>query len=265
MRPVEIVLKTEQGKTVSKKRQTQLTHGVYERTLQLASQGVNVLLVGPAGCGKTYLGKQIADALGRKFSSISCSAGMSESQLSGWLLPTGASGKFEYVSAPFVDMYENGGVFLADEVDSGDPNTLTFINKAIANDGFYVPQRQKQPFFAKHADFVMLAAANTFGTGADAMYVGRNQLDAATLDRFAAGTIYMDYDPRLEAALVLPVVLKWGLAIREKITAHRLRRILSTRVMLDITKMVKAYKWTQNDWEQGYFAGWTEDEIERVR
>ena len=36
----------------------------------------------------------------------------------------------------------------------------------------------------KHENFVMVVGANTFGLGADRQYVGRNQLDEATLNRF---------------------------------------------------------------------------------
>lgn len=263
-RPIEVVVKSADGKTVGKKKPKGIVPTVYERVLQLAAQGINTLLVGPAGCGKTHLGSMVADGLNRRFSSISCSAGMSESQLAGWLLPTGAAGKFEYVPSPFIDMYENGGVFLLDEVDSSDPNTLTFINKALANAGFYVPQRFKSPCVQKHPHFTCIAAANTFGTGADAQYVGRNALDAATLDRFAVGTVYMDYDPAVEEALVEPAVLTWGRMIRDRIRAHKLRRIMSTRVMLDITVMVRSHKWDEEQWSKGYFAAWSVEEIRKV-
>lgn len=236
----------------------------FDRLVKLASQRVNVMMVGPAGCGKTFLGKKIAEALKLNFSSISCSAGMSESQLAGWLLPVGKSGTFEYVPSPFVEMYEKGGVFLLDEVDAADPNTLTFINKAIANDSFFLPQRHKKPEVVRHKNFVCLAAANTYGTGADAMYVGRNQLDAATLDRFRAGMVIMDYSPIVEKALIHPKVLEWGLRIREAIQRNKLRKIMSTRVMLDLTKMTEAYNWGPEDWNKSYFADWKADEISRI-
>jgi hypothetical protein len=44
----------------------------------------------------------------------------------------------------------------------------------------------------KPSYFVCIAAANTFGTGADRQYVGRNQLDESTLDRFRIGQIELD-------------------------------------------------------------------------
>lgn len=258
-RPVEVIT----GGT--KKKLKDVLPAVFDKTIALASQRVNVLMTGPAGCGKTWLGAKIAEALNMTFGSISCSAGMSESQLAGWLLPTAKAGQFEYVASTFVKCYETGGVFLFDELDAADPNALTFINSAIANDGFHIPQRFKKPFVKKHKDFICLAAANTYGHGADTMYVGRNQLDAATLDRFRAGMIIMDYDSNVEQSLVEADVLAWGLKIREHIKTHNLRRVMSTRLLLDLSKMKRAYKWDKPKWEQTYFADWTKDEMRRVR
>lgn len=247
----------------------------YERIVQLASQRVPVMLVGPAGCGKTYISAKVSEALEytvgpRKgkplaFYDQSCSAGVSESIFTGWLLPIEKGGTFEYVESPFIHAYENGGVFLLDEMDASDPNMLTFLNKAIANDSFFLPQRHKNPLVKKHKDFVVIAAANTFGKGADAEYVGRNALDAATLDRFRAGMVHMDYSAEVEGTLVHPEVLTWGLAVRQFIYKNKLRRIMSTRVMLDLTKMQENCGWKREDWETAYFADWSRDEMDRWR
>lgn len=236
----------------------------FKKILELASQRINVLMVGPAGCGKTFLGEKVADALGLKFHTISCSVGMSESQLAGWLLPTGSNGKFEYHASPFVRCYEEGGVFLFDEIDSADPNALTFINAALANGHMTVPQRITNSRIAKHKDFVCLAAANTFGLGADMQYVGRNQLDAATLDRFRAGIVTMDYDPKVESALCDAEVLVWGRGIRKQISQHGLQRIMSMRTLISFTKMKKSYGWGKDRWAEQFFADWTADEKSRL-
>jgi hypothetical protein len=232
----------------------------FERMLQLASARVNQMWVGPAGCGKTFLAGKVAEALDLKAYDQSMSEGISESAFTGWLLPTGAQGKFNYVPSPFIDCYENGGVFLFDEIDAADANLLVFMNKAIANDYFYLPQRFKKPKVVKHPDFVCIGAANTFGAGADAQYVGRNALDAATLDRFKAGMIQMDYSAPVEEALVDTDVLEWGREIRNKIRQHGLFRIMSTRIMLDFTKLKAEADWGKQDWEESYFADWTADE-----
>lgn len=237
----------------------------FERIVQLASQRVPVMLVGPAGCGKTYIAEKVAEALNLKFYGQSCSAGVSESIFTGWLLPIEKGGTFVYVESPFIHAYENGGVFLLDEMDASDPNMLTFLNMPIANQQFFLAQRFNKPLVKRHKDFVVLAAANTFGKGADAQYVGRNALDAATLDRFRAGMVYMDYSAEVEGTLVHPDVLVWGLAVRDFIYKNKLRRIMSTRVMLDLTKLTENCGWTKDDWERSYFADWSRDEMDRWR
>jgi cobaltochelatase CobS len=232
----------------------------FKRMVELASARIPVMLVGPAGCGKTFLCEKLAEALDLEFSDQSCSEGMSESVFNGLLLPIDKGGAFKHVSSPFMDRYEDGGVMLLDEIDAGDPNLFTYINKAVANESYTVAQRWTKPKVTKHGDFVLVAAANTFGNGADAMYVGRNQLDAATLDRFKVGLITMDYSHDVEASLADAELCEWAWGIREKINSSKLRRIMSTRVIKDLGIMTKQYKWEREDWEQSYFAGWSDAE-----
>lgn len=239
------------------------THKAFARIMQGAALRQNILLVGPAGCGKTKVAHQVSEGLSLPFASLSCSAGMSESQLLGWLLPVGENGRFEYVSSDFVHAYEHGGVFLLDELDAADENVLLVINQALANGAFYLPQRRSNPKVTRHPDFVLIAAANTFGHGADMMYSGRNKLDGATLDRFRANIVPMDYDADLESALVSKDVLTWGRAIRSAISEKKLRRVMSTRAMLDFTAQQSAGL-TVGDWEKSYFADWTRDELTKI-
>lgn len=232
----------------------------FERMVKLATQRIPIMLVGPAGCGKTYLSEKLAIALGVEFSDQSCSEGMSESVFNGLLLPIGKGGEFKHVASPFMERYENGGVQLLDEMDAGDPNLFTYINKAIANSSYTVAQRWTKPVVKKHPDFVLIAAANTYGHGADTMYVGRNQLDAATLDRFKVGLITMDYSRDVEKSLAPDDLCEWAWKIRENIRQHKLRRIMSTRVIKDLATMTEAYKWGISDWNETYFVGWPENE-----
>lgn len=238
----------------------------FETIVQLCAARIPTMLVGPSGCGKTYVSAKVAEALDLTFYDQSCSEGVSESVFVGWLLPIDPkSTAFTYVPSPYITAYEKGGVFLLDEMDASDPNLLTFLNKSIANEFFHLPQRHKNPLVKKHRDFVVIGAMNTFGRGADTEYVGRNALDAATLDRFRAGMIHMDYSAEVEEALVHSEVLTWGRKVRSCIYQHKLRRIMSTRVMLDLTKMANGYKWGVEQWERSYFADWTKDEVMRWR
>ncbi len=240
------------------------THKAFDRVLKLAQVRHNTMLVGPSGCGKTHLAEQVAKGLDLPFYSVSCSIGMSESQLTGWLLPIGDSGRFVYVPATFVKAYEEGGVFLLDEMDRSDANVLLVLNQALANGRFFIPQRHENPLVKRHKDFVLIAAANTFGHGADMVYAGAEKLDGATLDRFRSGIVHMDYDADLERELIDKSVLKWGLPIRQKINDCKLRRVMSTRVMRDFTEQKQAHGWGVKEWEQSYFADWTRDERAKV-
>jgi MoxR-like ATPase len=83
-------------------------------------------------------------------------------------------------------------------------------------------------------DFIIIAAGNTAGTGADRMYSSATRLDEAFLDRFRMGTLKMDYDTGLEQALVgdTPILRRFW-QIRHKVRELRLERVVSTRSIID--------------------------------
>lgn len=167
-----------------------LQHCQFETLLKLAACRVNTMLVGPAGSGKTTAIANVAKALDLPFRFVSVGIQTTKSDLLGYM---DAHGK--YVTTQLREAYEHGGVFLLDEVDAGNANVITILNAALANGACAFPDGIVQ----KHEDFILFAASNTYGRGADRLYVGRNQLDAATLDRFAV--VDFDYDEALEQAL----------------------------------------------------------------
>ncbi|MDX1964336.1 MAG: AAA family ATPase [Pirellulales bacterium] len=213
---------------------TERRHKLLPKLLRKLAAGLHVMLVGPAGSGKTTLASQAAQELGLEFSFISCSAGMSEGQLLGRLLPVEAGGTFNYVPSALVEAYESGkSLFLLDEFDAADGNTATVLNAALAGKTMALPNRAANPLAQRHKDFKLIAAANTFGLGADRMYAGRNQLDGATLNRFTCATIEVDYDRELEADLVPDSVVRdtvWKL--RDLVRERKFRQIVGTRDML---------------------------------
>lgn len=244
----------------------ELTHPAFAEVLELAHAREEVFMPGPAGCGKTTIAAQVAKALGLKFGFISCSAGMSESQLLGRRIPSGEHGEFTFVSTQFIDCYENGGVFLFDEIDAADSNVLLVINSALANGRLSIPSRNENPIAERHKDFVCIAAANTFGRGADRLYSGRSELDEATLDRFKIGTVVVSYDERLERKLCPNDELYRRLVgYRKKIEQNRLERVLSTRFIAKAYRMVSQFGWSLDKVDSKLFAAFRPDEVTKVR
>lgn len=239
-------------------------HPKYDDVLRLCRAGISVMLVGPTGSGKSHLARQVAEALGYELASVSCTAGMSEGQLTGRMIPTGKGGKFKYATTEFVRCYEEGGVFLLDEMDAADPNVLLVVNQALANGHLPLPNRIDNPVAKRHPNFVMMVACNTWGRGADRMFTGRARLDESTLDRFRAGQVVMEYDQVLEAKLLRDKDLCETLwSIREKIFANRMERVVSTRFFADSQRLLDA-GFSGEYCLQQLTMGWTEDEKVRV-
>ena len=228
----------------------------------------NLLMVGPAGSGKTTLAKDLAKALGRDFAFISLSAGVTETHLFGRMLPQ-SDGTFAYVESPFVRIYRNGGVFLFDELDAADSNVMVSVNAALANGVLCNPVTGE--VIHRHDTCLILAAANTFGRGGDHMYVGRNALDAATLDRFILCTLHVGYDRDLEAEIARSVLepaqadelIAWVATLRKKITDNRLRRIASTRLVVNAAAAMKRGA-KLNDVFHRFLQDWSMDELAKI-
>ena len=166
-----------------------IQHEYFPALLRIIAARRNAWLCGPAGSGKTTSAHEVAQALGLKFFAKSVGPQVTESSLLGYQDANGNT-----VRTQLREAFEHGGVFLLDEVDAASPAVLVVINALLANGHASFPDG----VIDRHPDFVLVAGANTLGLGADRQYVGRQQIDAATLDRFVV--LDWPYDPRIEAA-----------------------------------------------------------------
>lgn len=189
------------------------THERLADVTTFLSAGLHVMLVGPAGTGKSTIAHQAAEALGLPSYSISLNPQLPASRLEGYMTATG-----EYVRTLFREAYENGGVFHFDEVDNSHPGVLATVNGALANGTMAFPDGM----IKRHDDFRCVASANTYGKGATRQYVGRQAIDAATLDRFAVLTI--DIDEALEDSMCVSTGLDRATVDKVLAYVRRLRR-----------------------------------------
>ena len=165
-------------------------HDKFETILKFVANNEPVYLSGPAGSGKNVICKQVAEALGLDF--YFTNAVTQEYKLTGF---TDAMGNYQQTQ--FYKAFTKGGVFMLDEMDASIPEVLVILNAAIANRYFDFPA--PIGYVEAHPNFRVIAAGNTTGHGADFEYVGRSQLDGASLDRFAF--VNVDYSEAIEKSV----------------------------------------------------------------
>lgn len=214
LRTVQVVIKDVVRNEVSG-----LFHHEFENVLKLVSQDIPTMLVGPAGSGKNYCIKQVADAMGTEMyytNNVS-----NEFKITGFVDAGGV-----YHETEFYKAFKNGGIFFLDEIDSSDPSALIILNSAISNGYVTFPHEKVE----RHPAFRCIAAANTWGNGRDFQYVGRNALDGASLDRFVS--LRFDYDKDLEKALYQDDdILNFVWEARRVAFENQIRHIFSTRTI----------------------------------
>lgn len=205
-------------------------HYLFPEILTAINASIPVALIGPAGSGKSTVVGQIATALSLKYYLQNSVTGTHE--LAGYM---DAHGK--YNSTAFRSAFEKGGLILVDEVDTSDAGALKWVNTALANGHAMFPDKDDP--VQRHKDFRIIIAANTFGNGADRIYVGANQLDASTLDRF----VFFDfrYDEKLET--VLSGNINWTRRVqrlRQGAFKEKARIVISPRASIYGAKLLAA-------------------------
>lgn len=209
----------------------------------------NVWMVGPAGCGKSTMARNVAKELDVPYLCISCGIGTSATEFVGYKYPNRESTKFaEYYAKP--------SIILIDEMTALDPAVGQVLNAALANGEI----ETTTGLVCRHPECIIIATSNTFGNGASRQYVANNQLDASTIDRFIGGIIEVNYSIAYESQYDTDVV-NYVWKLREIIKECNLRRIASTRMIQSGHVMKKAYF---KNWKDMLITNWTDSEKEMV-
>ena len=229
-------------------------------------------LVGPTGTGKSTLAKSACRKLfdlkadeepvtSGKYAQISFSPDTTSGEMIG---RSDVNGQFH--ESEIVRVFRDGGFILFDEIDDADASMLIKVNTALANGYLATPNGMVM----RNKNTYIVCAANTYGTGPDAMYVGRTRLDAATLDRFCLSTVYVDYDVMLEDSIASKLsyddhywLTAYTNAVRTAISKHKLRRACSTRFVINAVAHLMAGK-TRSWVKDRFLSGWTTSEKAKI-
>ncbi len=209
-----------------------LVHKQFEDLLQVGSiKGVNTLLTGGAGLAKSTAVEQMAEAFKLEMASISFSNQTTKTDLLGFVDANGI-----YRKSGFVDAFENGKVFLADEMDACSANVLVLLNSAISNGFIETPDAK---VIRVHDSFRFVGTANTNLRGAKDGFTARNKLDSATIDRFAV--IEWTLDLELEEKITnndgwLKIVRKCRITAEEQLEGV----VITPRSAYDGAKLLRA-------------------------
>lgn len=196
-----------------------------------------VMLTGPAGSGKNKLVQQIGTYFDMPVLIIDSIQDASE--LQGYKTIDGSFAQTPFiVFARYCMEQDKQGIVMFDEIDNSDASAMVTINDAIASREITIADNTHLDL--KNIRF--MACGNTWGTGATDEYVGRNQLDASTLDRFSV--VEVGYDGAVEKSICPDEeIVKFVDNFRWAAGVCGIKHIVSYR---GLTKIVKAFNYCKD-------------------
>lgn len=158
---------------------------------KLYSNKINFYLWGQAGTGKTEKILKLAEKHNDIVKTMSVTPLSTKGEFYGFISVDGS----RYITTPFREAYENGYVFLLDEMDNISQNLAVSLNQSLSQSVLTFPDKTVK----KHENFRFLGTGNTNGMGSNSAFQGRQKLDYSFKDRFVS--IEWQFDENLELQL----------------------------------------------------------------
>lgn len=163
--------------------------------------GMNIMLTGPTGCGKTALPRAICAELGEPLIRFNMDGETRVSNLRGMNVPAARDGVLSLKFSPgdLAICMQSGYKVLFDEIDAALPSVRFVLQPVLEEDNqtLHIPETSETIVAAK--GFGVFATGNTIGyrATARAQHAGTTNMNAAFLDRFGM-VISCDYPTRKE-------------------------------------------------------------------
>lgn len=158
--------------------------------------GLNVMLTGPTGCGKTSLPIQLAARLNVPCVRFNCDGETRVAHLRGQQRPAAQDGvlTLRFVLGTLAEAMRHGWWVVLDELDAALPSVLFVLQSVLEEGNRALPIPETGECIKAHPDFRLFATSNTIGyrSMARAKHAGTNMMNTAFVDRFGM-VIGVDY------------------------------------------------------------------------
>jgi len=177
----------------------------YELFRTLLSEGQSVLLIGPAGAGKSEAVKHVFQERKQKLLVVPCNPRLNANDLEGVtdLVVDGEHQVTRFTPAAPAIASEHGYGLLLDEADALAPAAAFSLYRLMDREPMHITRRGHDALVPLHDDFALVGTQNTEGRGDDkGLYHARAYQDEAFLDRWDA-VIRADYPTKDQEVLIL--------------------------------------------------------------
>lgn len=180
---------------------------IFEAAALSIELNLNLLLVGPTGCGKTSLVLELAALTRHPAKRVNLDGDVRSSDFlgQGSITVDEESGQAVtgWVDGIVPQCMRNGWWLILDELDAAPAHVLMTIQSVLENGHTLTLKENGAEIVKAHPNFRIIATANTLGRGDESgLYAGTNVLNEATLDRFGI-VANCTYPPKDEEIQIL--------------------------------------------------------------